>query len=519
MQRAGPSFAKANAFDDSIFYNRLPKDSPTGGDVPAASASNTLLIYAVAFYFIVRALKQIWRMYQRYRGPAPTPASAAPEQAAPTASGDAHAPAPAEGAIATSAHRQFIAWFDKTDPGVRDIIAAGVGTLIIAIVGGLLLFGNPLSLGGADGDDGDGDVGAALASLGTAHVLHIGKLPVPYYLRSFLVDAQGKLIPIVDCAYYPLSRQVQQTVLGELPPARRERVRDTDHGISGDLERIQEERHRLRDDQQLRRQRALQRCGLNAVQLFTTATAAPSFEAHTTRPPFWETTRAPLTGPSLRAAGVIVARNGTRYFSVSAVRQLPGSASYKLVPSLVAEDDLARVADLWFRRLEELSGPSVSHYPCLCVAHLGIVDSGLHVWFDRHAQRWRVLANFAIVSNNSFHNTESTVEWKARVMSFPALVDARYEVDRLTYSSKITVRYLDSSSFTDDAFLNAAHEIESSWTVDGLRESQSPFALVVPFNALTPVHRLIDDENENACIQHCVALDRKSVEKLDRFFQ
>jgi hypothetical protein len=469
----------------------------------ADALANRLVLYAVAAYFGFKLLEGLWALIDKGRRalsqPAPQPIE-----------GEGHpSPPPADGAEVAAAAPDA-----PFDPTVQQLIQSikhkpGPAVILVTVLALSLVTYHLVGMTGAHEDDED-----MINSLGAVHTMHVGALAVPYYLRPFFLDTNKQTIPIVDCAYHGLSERVQHAILGDMPAARRALGDgDADAGIAGDLRRAQLALQSQRSDALLRRKKALQRCGLGAAYVHETASAAPSFEAHVTRPPFWDAQRTPLAAASTRVADVIVARNGSRYFSVAAVRQPPGSASYRLMPALVAELDLVLAADRWFTRLTELAGPSESYAPCLCVAHFGIVNSGLHLFYDAAATRWRVRADVEIIFNQSFINAENSLFWRDKPLAFPAVVDSHYGVERLTYSSKVNVRYYDATSFTDDIFARAAREVEGTWVADGV-PSVSPFALVVPFRALTPAHRRVEDEGENLCLQHCLAVDRVCAARL-----
>lgn len=493
----------------------MAPSSASPAAVTPENLPNRLIMYAIAAYFFVKFLHGAWMLVEKWRGTVPVPVPA-PGPA------PAHVPVPVLGPITDPAHVPY-----PNPDGLPDAAAPApaavpvpvpadlknfqlLGFAVLAVLLAVVFFA-PASLDGADADD-----ESATHSLGPVHMAHIGALPVPYYLRPFFLDTNKNQIPIVDCAFHMYSEHIQNAELGEMPEQKHVLApADIDAGIGAELKQQQIRQQTERMDLLLRRRKALQRCGLNVASLHETASAAPSFEAHETRPPFWNTGAAVLAGDT-RASSVIVARNGSRYFSVAAVRQVAGSSSYRLVPALVSERDLLLAADRWFRRLTELSGASASHAHCLCVAHFGIVNSGLHFSYDTKASRWRMRVGLEITFNESFVEDTTTMMWLNRQLMFPAGADGHYHVENLTYSSKVMVRYYDTTSFSDDAFLRAAREIESTWASDGVSESTSPFAIVVPFRALAPVHRRVEVTEENACMQHCLAVDRVCADRLQQ---
>lgn len=468
----------------------------------AESLLNGWLIVAATLYFAVKFLE--WLVVTLPRAahwlravvPVPAPVPVAGDAAAADAPPVPPAPAPAP-------------------PGVMH---ATIAVCVLALVA-LLFFG-------ASGDLADPD--AAMFALGPeASITAVAGLVVPYYTPWLFADAQGKRVPVADCAFYDHAALVQNSVLGPAlsegrPSSPSAAALAASAGTemalpdgAGDyVRRVKNER----TEAMLRRQRAAQHCGLNAarVETLTDRVNQTTFEPHIVRPVFWSTpARAAavgLTDEALRVTSVIVTRNQTYYVRVAMVRQAPGAASYRLQNVLVDVHDLVRAVEQWYARLTELLGPSADVLRCLCVAHFGIVGSGLHVYHDTATGRWSLMLDASISFNVSFSEGEITeVYWRDRPLAFPAVVDSHYGVSRLRHHGKILVRHIGLDQFASEPFLRSARELDP--TFDYSRESRMPLPLVVPLKALTPTTRRIDDLAENGCFQHCQALDRVSLER------
>ena len=239
-----------------------------------------------------------------------------------------------------------------------------------------------------------------------------------------------------------------------------------------------------------------------------------------------------LPGGSVTA--VLLARNGTRYLRVNMVRRAadvsgrPGG-SYLLEPVVLREAALHEAAARWLRRLRAAAkgGARDRDYPCLCAAHLGLVQSGLALLHDADARRWRVLLNVRVVTNVTLSRDwsgGSCFEYPEYAgLHFPMDVDARLGVADVEHAELSDVAYVELSALLDapDAERRVAQAGHPQWLAtaaapedddDGQRPElpsrQGDFLAIVPLARLAPIEQSLRLEGlAQSCVQHCLATE------------
>lgn len=361
----------------------------------------------------------------------------------------------------------------------------------LAALGMALFFIVPGAMEHADRGDTEGET---LGVVKTAAVLS-GSYTIAYFEPWFFIDATAakRTLPLVACAFAGQARLLADQLSIGLGPR--------GNVLNG-------------GDEHARRQRMLRHCGLHADFLgaLTDGVNETFFEAHIARPLFWELTPKPVPFPGsfadLRVKELIVARNASVYMQVGMVRQAPGSASFRLLPTVLSEEDILAAAAQWSRRLDDLMGKHAEILRCLCMPHFGVLGSGLFLHYAKAAREWKLLVGAAIGFNDSFAGLVTTnFRWADRPLSFPGSVDGHYGVNEVAHYARVVLQYA-STAAKDDGFVGAVRETDASFTLNP--ETRMPLALRVPVARLPQKIQRLDTLEEASCFHHCLVLEDRA---------
>lgn len=369
--------------------------------------------------------------------------------------------------------------------------------------------------GTGGGDAGIGGDASVLGSIGDG-LQWLGD--IPYVLETYEVHGQLHRMPVVDCAFATEASRVQDKLLGPAPTGP---AAGTGAGVDVDLElRLNRERSYLGE----LRQKATRRCLLrNETMLDAMTTEARWIQraALAARVP-------PMPEATGRVTSVLLARNGTRYMRVLTTR-----ASATPEPVVVAETTLLDAVRDWHARFLALAKRNLLVYPCICPAHLGIVNSGLHFYYDyeppaqigvdkaRRGQ-WHVLYDVQLTpAVDELDDVDMAGFYREYMTRFPLDADAPFNVSSQTHAAVSHVHAVDTAALLRTE-LGAARlrDAEPMWVMmtstttpaAAAAAPTTPYAAVVDLQTLT----LGDDSFgmtkglPNACFHHCRALEPPS---------
>lgn len=189
--------------------------------------------------------------------------------------------------------------------------------------------------------------------------------------------------PVLDCAHYPLAVAVAAAVLPSVETLVRTTARDPSV-----LNKQLEQRHAIEAVRAL----AAERCLVDGGQLWAPAHAEVTAVLERAGAAAWlraSRLESVSAVSDARVHDVLVARDGTRFMRVWALvapnGTTPASSSSPRVERravVLAEGALLAATRRWHATILERAKTHTDHYPCLCVAHFGIVGSGLHLHYE-----------------------------------------------------------------------------------------------------------------------------------------
>jgi hypothetical protein len=449
-------------------------------------------LLCVALIVIWESVRGFWRWLVRR-------AAAAPSPAAPKAATSREvAPLPAAASReAVIEQVQEPALHDAAPPAERadDDAAVCEPRVVAGVIVLALALGIATALLSASGPGGSGS--SATPALGVWHSAAAGR----YQYHRF---AAG-IAPVIECIHYDQVALLHEAILGPIPDLTPEARIEPSVARQEELERA-----RQRD---LRAQ-AARRCVMDEQQVTAVELLIDSR---------WS--GKPQKG-HLPAPAILVMRDGTRYFRALAVQ-----ANGTLAPRLVNEQDVLVAAVEWVQLLREKETQrhlKALYDPCLCLAHYGLLQTGVHLYFDRktpspagaawrvwyqpRAVRWLppvpperdyvpdVAANFSVTD----------IMWLpyalvARVLGDPHVVE-HWEFP--------VVAHVDLGRTWDtpggDVYLDA---IEPQWLLAAASGAEGDDAPVSPLAAVVDVRKQPSGEMalssyEAGCLAHCAAMER-----------
>jgi hypothetical protein len=341
---------------------------------------------------------------------------------------------------------------------------------------------------------------------------------VPYVLGTFGTGAHGhpQKMPIVDCAQFHEALRVQDKLLGPAPV-------NTASGAAGSVadpsyqQRLERERAYLGE----LRTKASRRCLLHSIE----DDAIGSNEQMWIKRAQWAARVAPMRQSDGRVGEILVARNGTRYLRLM-MAPIPssgtGGGTVLPEPVVVTDTWLLAAVEQWHARFLALARRNLLVYPCICPAHLGIVNSGMHFYYDYEAPdnagldkaqrgRWHLLLDVQVAAfgGNAAAASVGKVEvdmsglYREYMTSFPLAADEAWNGTIVAHPEISSVSYVNPAA----AGIAAAYDrIEPMWVAPNA--PVSPFATVMPLKTLAAHERLGSVVHmTNACFYHCRALE------------
>ena len=355
-------------------------------------------------------------------------------------------------------------------------------------------------------DDNSGDLSRILYEDGT-----------PYILMPITGTKAAATLPIVGCTHHDWAAVVMDRLLG--PPVLAiggghgralANARDPFNLAPPPVETDEERDHKAL---QRARQRALSRCIVLPPAAGTTVDSGDE-SAFIARATHAATDAVPSAGDRLAVQHVLVAKNATRYYRVWLASARGDTA---VAPVVVSEDALLQWARAWHRRFLDMAERNEHVYPCLCAAHFGLVGSGVHFYYDTRARQWRLLLRVAILRSVSLVGQSqdmvlSGINYTQYLTRFPRDADAPFGVSTLEHPDMVAWAYMDPARLTEER----VRETEPTWlhktpATAAEDEESEPYMAVLSLGDLWPVPDYVRlSGHENACLQHCHALDKKT---------
>jgi hypothetical protein len=326
--------------------------------------------------------------------------------------------------------------------------------------------------------------------------------------------------PVIECALYENTYDLQIRLLGTLPEAQPGDAMDP---------MLQSKRQESRRVEERLRLRARKRCVLNAPDehvildgsrmTHLTAPSAPSIS---------EVVRAKQARldnfPINPVDDVLLARDGSRFYRVNIV-VANRTRGLQFERRVVSEQELLRAPQDWYRNYCGIKAFKV--FPCLCPAHLGYVNSGFYFRYagkwpeDECDQPWQLWARARVVrSIQGASRLMSDMTYEPYPTDFPLRVNEKLNVTGYEHASMTQVEFIDMKELFDSAKGQALLEIhEPDWLAGSaplINVSASPLLSVLPLDAMVgpqgPTIIPLNGE-ENACFGYCLHLDQVILEQ------
>lgn len=290
-------------------------------------------------------------------------------------------------------------------------------------------------------------------------------------------DTPVTRVPVLECTQVHTTRSVYADLLPRLPdlfPTFRHR-----HHLSmdpADAQRIADERATV----VRARKKGRRRCSLDApTDHYLTLDATMAHLTGDTHPGIPAVVASTVDASAMlaqaRVEDVLVGRDRALYYRVLAV--VPTAAGDSVLAwRLLRVGDVRRAADEWLRGLRETARTNIDMTPCLCLAHFGVIGSGLHLHYrarsdsdDSGGGVWMLLAMPRFTHHNSQAGmTETSIVYLDYLSRFPHRVNAHFNLtDYFAHSSVSTIAYYDvESTMEGPAGVKRMGSIEPFWILD-----------------------------------------------------
>lgn len=418
-------------------------------------------------------------------------------------------------------------------PLLPNVLVVVLAVVLTIWIGGIFASGGRFAE-----DDADSAIGAGGGGSSTADSLRLEWYAGISYVMVPFATTQGRVqkMPVVECAQFGDAARVQDKIIGPPPPDDQYQHQAHRGADVQYLARLEQERTHLRE----LRAKSLRRCLLadpHGRHIGASGQGGAGFTEESETTWIARAQQAAHVGPLRQLEGrvtdVLLARNGTRYLRLLVAPSVPpsnkgssGSASPVIPePWIVTDTALLAAVEQWHARFLELARRNVLVYPCVCPAHLGIVNSGMHFYYDYEAPdnagldkaqrgRWHILldvqmAPFGSAGAVGLVEVDMTGLYREYMTSFPLAANAAWSAGNgstlsAPHPEMSTVQYFDLTAPT----LAADYErVEPLWVASNA--PPSPFGIVMPLKSLTSGAARLNTVRHmtNACFYHCKSLD------------
>lgn len=354
----------------------------------------------------------------------------------------------------------------------------------------------------------EGDIPGLSPQQVTAQGMH-------YYYPTGFINASDVRIPVIACHHFPALETLHEQVLG--PRYVQHALLAKPQKAAGLFEKSPDS---LVDH---KREQARHMCILEKEAVAQVDFHMQNHDAHLFRPAFWKLRPPPVTKswyPDAPISHVFVTTHGTRYYRVMQVANIPPYKQFSLVPLLVAEQDLVRMAAHWYEHMRVTAGKQlVPDDPCLCAEHLGLLGSELFLLYEETRDEWSVMLHASVVKNLTQPDSLNPLEYNSH-LEFPYRVDMLYAVRDLVHYGRVVIETLDPRSLFESPAGRA--EVVHELNEHHMDETSSILAAVNLNPLMANPHSVALKEREltgkqNWCFHHCRAMADKVAEMVAHF--